>query len=68
MTNEKYIRPREIYQRVRCLKCQTRINVELEQRQVCCPKCNEEWKIMWVTPDLPIISRRVRAAFYRENK
>lgn len=57
---EKYVRPKEIYQRVRCMKCNQRINLELNQREAYCPNCGEGWIITWVTPDMPMVLRRIQ--------
>jgi Zn finger protein HypA/HybF involved in hydrogenase expression len=64
MSEEKYLRPKEIYQRVRCMNCQTRINVELGQKEVYCPQCGTGWKVYWVTPDLPMVLRRISPAYW----
>lgn len=56
---EGYARPKEIYQRIRCMQCTTRINLEPGQRIAPCPQCGLKWVIAWVTPDIPMVLRRV---------
>jgi len=64
MADEKYFRSKQVYQRDRCMKCNTRINVELGQKEVRCPNCQVGWVVFWVTPDLPMVLRRISPAYW----
>ena len=60
---EEYVRSKEIYQRVRCMKCGEKLPVEQEQKEVSCPKCRMEWVISWINPDIPMVLRPVIANY-----
>ena len=69
MDEEKYLRSKQIYQRVRCMNCQTRIDVEQGQERSYCPQCGEGWIVWWVTLDMPMVLRRISPAYWPgENK
>lgn len=55
----KYARPKEIYQRIRCMRCTHRIDLEKDQKEAYCPACGLGWVITWVTPDIPMVLRRI---------
>ncbi|MFC1993929.1 hypothetical protein ACFLVI_01555 [Chloroflexota bacterium] len=57
--NEKYARPKEIYQRIRCMRCKHKIPLEQGQREVVCPSCGLGWVIAWVTEEIPMVLRRI---------
>ncbi len=56
---EKYARSKEIYQRIRCMRCTFRIGLEQGQKEATCPECGLSWVITWVTPEIPMVLRRV---------
>jgi hypothetical protein len=67
MREEQYLRSKGIYQRVRCMACNNRMGVKAGQREVTCPACNQGWVVMWVTPDLPMVLRRISPAYWPEG-
>lgn len=58
----QYARPKEIYQRIRCMRCTHRIELEKDQKEAWCPSCGLGWVITWVTPDIPMVLRRIMPA------
>ena len=58
---EKYVRPKEIYQRIRCMRCKYKIPLDAGQKEATCPSCGIGWVISWVTPEIPMVLRRIVA-------
>ena len=50
---------KEIYKRIRCMRCTHRIELEQGQKEAWCPHCGLGWVITWVTPDIPMVLRRI---------
>jgi DNA-directed RNA polymerase subunit RPC12/RpoP len=67
MSDDKYLKSKVIYQRVRCMGCNNRIEIERGQREMLCPQCKESWIVYWVTPDMPMVLRRLTPAYWPEG-
>jgi NAD-dependent SIR2 family protein deacetylase len=55
--SQEYVRTKDIYQRVRCMKCGEKLPLEKEQMEVHCPGCGMDWVISWINPDIPMVLR-----------
>lgn len=51
-----------------CVKCDARLQLEPDQKEVWCPECGSGWGVRWLAPDLPLPQRRIitntQGAFY----
>ncbi len=49
---------------LRCLNCYERMIPKIGDKTLKCPKCQFEWRLYWIDPDLP----RIRGPVWEVNK